>query len=208
MKRVLWISVVLGVVAMPAWAGGLDALRDFVRQTQSAQGHFEQTVESRSGRKPSQTSGQFAFVRPGKFRWLIEKPYPQTLIADGQWLWVYDPDLNQVTRKKIGQALGASPAAVLFGSSDLERNFTLREAGEKDGLQWVDVIPKASDAPFSHLLAGFAASGGAVQLRAMDLHDNFGQISHLRFTQVERNPRLDAQAFRFTPPKGADVVGE
>lgn len=185
-------------------ADGLAQLKQFMDGTRSARGSFTQQVFSKSGRKPQPASGTFAFSRPGKFRWTYEKPYAQLLVGDGSKLWAYDQELNQVTTKKLGQALGSTPAAILAGDNSLDRNFVLKDAGSADGLEWIEATPKADDSSFERIRMGF--SGG--QLKAMLLNDNFGQTTSLLFGQIERNPSLDAGLFRFTPPKGADVVGE
>ncbi len=185
-------------------ADSLAQLRQFMDGTRSARGSFNQQVLSKSGRKPQQASGTFAFSRPGKFRWTYEKPYAQLLVGDGSKLWAWDQELNQVTTKKLGQALGSTPAAILAGDNSLEKNFTLKDDGTADGLEWVEARPKADDSSFERIRMGF--SGG--QLKAMVLHDNFGQTTSLSFLQMERNPTLDAGLFRFVPPKGADVIGD
>lgn len=185
-------------------ADGLAQLRQFMDGTRTARGSFTQQVFSKSGRKPQPASGTFAFSRPGKFRWTYEKPYAQLLVGDGSKLWAYDQELNQVTTKKLGQALGSTPAAILAGDNSLDKNFVLKDAGSADGLEWIEATPKADDSSFERIRMGF--SGG--QLKAMLLNDNFGQTTSLLFGQIERNPSLDAGLFRFTPPKGADVVGE
>ncbi len=187
-----------------AHADSLAQLKQFIDGTRSARGSFSQQVFSKSGRKPQQASGTFAFSRPGKFRWTYEKPYAQLLVGDGTKLWAWDQELNQVTTKKLGQALGSTPAAILAGDNSLEKNFTLQDDGAADGLEWVEARPKAEDSSFERIRMGFA--GG--QLKAMVLHDNFGQTTSLNFLQMERNPSLDAGLFRFVPPKGADVVGD
>lgn len=185
-------------------ADGLAQLKQFMDGTRSARGSFSQQVYSKSGRKPQAASGTFAFSRPGKFRWTYEKPYAQLLVGDGSKLWAYDQELNQVTTKKLGQALGSTPAAILAGDNSFDKNFVLKDAGSADGLEWIEATPKAEDSSFERIRMGFA--GG--QLKAMLLNDNFGQTTSLLFGQIERNPSLDAGLFRFTPPKGADVVGE
>lgn len=196
--------VSLLLVAGDARADGLAQLKQFMEGTRSARGSFTQRVLSKSGRKPQQASGSFAFARPGKFRWTYEKPYAQLLVGDGSKLWAYDQELNQVTTKKLGQALGNTPAAILAGDNALDRNFALKDAGAADGLEWVEAVPKGDDSSFERIRLGLA--GG--QLKAMVLYDNFGQTTSLQFGQLERNPSLDASLFRFVPPAGADVVGE
>ena len=187
-----------------AHADALAQLRQFMDGTRAARGSFTQQVYAKSGRKPQQASGTFAFSRPGKFRWTYEKPYAQLLVGDGAKLWAWDQELNQVTTKKLGQALGSTPAAILAGENALEKNFILHDDGASDGMEWVEARPRAEDSSFERIRLGFA--GG--QLKAMVLHDNFGQITALNFVQMERNPALDPGLFRFVPPKGADVVGD
>lgn len=187
-----------------AFAGAIDQLKAFVAATHSARAAFTQTVTGKSGRKPQQSSGQMMFARPGKFRWVYEKPYPQLLVGDGAKLWVYDPDLKQVSVTALGKALGSSPAALLAGENSIEKNFLLAEGGNRDDLDWVEAKPKSADSSFTQMRIGF--SGG--ELRAMEISDNFGQTTLIRFTGLERNPALPADIFHFTPPKGADVIGE
>ncbi|WP_374479673.1 outer membrane lipoprotein chaperone LolA [Zoogloea sp.] len=198
------LGLALALAAGSAQADGLGQLKQFMEGTRTAKGSFTQQVMSKSGRKPQQAAGTFAFARPGKFRWTYEKPYAQLLVGDGSKLWAYDQELNQVTTKKLGQALGTTPAAILAGDNALDKNFVLKDAGSADGLEWVEATPKASDSSFERIRMGFA--GG--QLKAMILNDNFGQTTSLNFGHMERNPSLDAGLFRFVPPKGADLVGE
>ena len=200
--RALGFAILLS--AGSARADGLAQLKQFMDGTRTARGSFSQQVFSKSGRKPQQASGTFAFSRPGKFRWIYEKPYAQVLVGDGSKLWAYDQELNQVTTKKLGQALGSTPAAILAGDNSLDKNFVLKDAGSSDGLEWVEATPRADDSSFERIRLGFA--GG--QLKAMLINDNFGQTTALQFGPMERNPSLDAAQFRFVPPKGADVVGE
>jgi outer membrane lipoprotein carrier protein len=190
-----------------ASASALEQFKSFVSGTKAARGEFTQTqVRSKSatGKAPPASSGTFVFARPGKFIWTYQKPYEQVLQADGETLYIYDKDLNQVTTRKLGNALGSSPAAILFGSNDLEKNFTLAEAGSRDGLEWLSATPKAKDTTFEQI--GIGLKDGVPQ--AMELKDSFGQTSVLKFTSFQRNPQLGAQHFKFEVPKGADVVNQ
>jgi outer membrane lipoprotein carrier protein len=192
-------------IAGSAGAAALDQFKTFVASTKSARGDFTQKlIKNVDGKeKVSQpASGTFLFARPGKFIWTYQKPYEQVLQADGDQLYVYDKDLNQVTVKKLGDALGSSPAAILFGSNDLEKNFTLSDAGARDGLEWLKAIPKTKDTSFEQILIGL--KNGAPE--AMELKDNFGQTSVLAFRKFEKNPALNATSFKFVMPKGADVI--
>jgi outer membrane lipoprotein carrier protein len=186
-----------------ARASGIDQFKAFLATTKHARGSFAQSVVGKSGRKPQQSAGFFALSRPGKFRWSYEKPYKQLLVSDGQKLWTYDPDLNQVTVRKLGQALGASPAALLAGDG-LEDNFVLAEGGTADGFEFVEATPKAKDGTFERVRIGFKDK----LPRVMEVRDNFGQTTTLLLNQIEVSATLPADVFRFTPPKGADVVGE
>ena len=191
------------LIAGAAHATALDQFKSFVSGTKSARGEFTQTqvMKTKTGKT---SSGTFVFARPGKFIWTYQKPYEQLLQADGETLYLYDKDLNQVTTRKLGGALGSSPAAILFGSNDLEKNFTLSEAGTRDGLEWLNATPKSKDTTFEQI--GIGLKDGIPQ--AMELKDNFGQTVLLKFTSFQRNPALGAQTFKFDVPKGAEVVNQ
>lgn len=185
-------------------ASGLDALHGFIAATASARGEFVQEVYDRKHKLTQESSGTLAFSRPGKFRWTYAKPYPQLIVGDGVKVWVYDADLNQVTVRPLEGALGSTPAALLAGSNEIERAFKLSDRGEKDGLEWVEARPLEKDSNFEMIRMGFSPSG----LEVMELADTFGQTTVLKFTALRRNPKLDADLFKFVPPKGADVIGE
>jgi outer membrane lipoprotein carrier protein len=186
-----------------AQASALDQFKSFVASTKAARGEFtqQQMKKAENSKIAPLSSGTFVFARPGKFIWTYVKPYEQLLQADGEQLYIYDKDLNQVTVKKLGNALGSSPAAILFGSNDLEKNFTLSEAGSRNGLEWLNAVPKAKDSTFEKISIGLR--NGTPE--AMELHDAFGQTSVLLFKRFEKNPPLTAQQFKFEMPKGADV---
>lgn len=196
-------------LALPALAhaSALAQFKSFVATTKAAKGEFTQrqvkTEDSNGGniKVSNPSTGTFQFARPGKFIWTYQKPYEQLLQADGEKLYIYDKDLNQVTIKKLGNALGSSPAAILFGSNDLEKNFTLKEAGNRDGMEWLHATPKAKDTTFDQIGIGLR-NGVPV---AMELRDSFGQVSLLSFTNFEKNPPMAADHFKFAVPKGADV---
>lgn len=188
----------------PASAAALERFQTFVRGTQSASANFEQKVFDRNKKLVQDSKGTFSFIRPGKFRWAFAKPYSQLIVGDGEKVWVHDEDLNQVTVRKLSHAVGATPAALISGSADVEQSFTFTESGDRDGLQWLDAKPKATDAGFERIRMGFGTNG----LEAMELVDQFGQQTALKFSNFQRNPKLDPGTFRFTPPKGADLLGQ
>src|SRR5205823_646107 len=155
--------------------------------TQSARASFEQRVYDQSRKLTQEANGSFVFQRPGRFRWVYAKPAEQLIVGDGERVWIYDRDLNQVTVRKLSRALGSTPAALLAGSSDIEAAFELSDAGERDGLEWLEARPREREAGFDRVRMGFAASG----IQAMELVDHFGQTTVLRFSNLVRNPKVD-----------------
>ena len=192
------------LVPLPLRASALEQFSRFISNTQSARAAFEQKVYGRNAKVVQESKGSFAFLRPGKFRWSYDKPYAQLIVGDGTRVWVYDPDLSQVTVKRMDQALTSTPAALLAGDNEVLRSFKLTESGAKDGLEWLEAIPKDKEGGFDRIRLGFGPSGPEV----MELSDSFGQLTVLRLSSFERNPKLDPGLFRFVPPKGADVVGD
>jgi outer membrane lipoprotein carrier protein len=198
------LGVALLCLGANALASGLDELHAFLEGTRTAQGKFTQVVTNREGRTTQTSSGTFAFERPGKFRWTYDKPFDQLIVGDGEKVYVYDRDLNQVIVRKLDAALGATPAALLAGDNALERNFTLTAGGAGEGLEFVNAVPRTADSQFKQIRIGFKS--GLPQ--RMVLTDAFGQTTDLAFSDVARNPKLPPDLFQFTPPKGADVVGQ
>jgi outer membrane lipoprotein carrier protein len=192
------------LIAAVADAATLERLRAFVRETQTARASFTQTVTDNAGRVVQQASGEFAIARPGRFRWSVERPYKQLLVGDGERVWIYDPDLNQVVVKRSDRALGSTPAALLAGKEEVEQAFDWRDLPAADGLEWLGATPKDKESTFSEIRLGFNDGG----LAALEIADNFGQHTVIKLSRLERNPKLAADLFRFAPPKGADVVGE
>ncbi len=204
MKHILAVLVWI-LLPFSAHAGGIDKLKEFIAATRSAQADFTQVVLDRNGKRIQSASGIMQFQRPGKFRWAYQKPYEQIIVGDGAKFWLYDVDLNQVTVKKLDAALGSSPAALLSGNNEIERGFVLKESGSQDGLDWLQAIAKTRDSSFEKILMAFNAQA---ELVVMELNDTFGNKTVLRFTAMQRNPKFSAQQFQFTPPKGADVLGD
>jgi outer membrane lipoprotein carrier protein len=198
------IALALFAFMLPAYGGGIERLNEFMTGTQSATGEFEQRIYGRDRKVVQESRGTLAFFRPGKFRWAYVKPYPQLIVGDGKRVWIYDEDLKQVTVRKLDQALGATPAALLAGANDALKAFVLKDDGAKDGLEWVEAIPREKESNFERIRMGFGFSG----LERMELTDTFGQTTELRFAGFQRNARVDPALFRFVPPKGADVIGD
>jgi outer membrane lipoprotein carrier protein len=199
MSKLLAIAALL--LAGAAHADSVDLLRDFAQNVKSGRAAFTQTVTSVDGAKKKDSSGQFEFVRPNRFRFTYAKPFEQQIVADGQKVWLYDVDLNQVTVRPMTQAIGATPAALLAGGT-LDKEFELKALPASDGLEWVQAAPRVKDGPIQSMRVGFKGS----VLAALEIVDAFGQRSMLRFTALEQNLKLADETFRFMPPKGADVI--
>ncbi|MDR7295035.1 outer membrane lipoprotein carrier protein [Pelomonas aquatica] len=204
MKRIL-LSLTL-LIASVAHADAVDALRDFGRDVKSGKANFTQTVTSPDGKRKKVSSGSFEFQRPNQFRFAYAKPFEQVIVADGQKVWIYDADLNQASSRKLADALGATPAALLAGAN-LERDFTLKAQPSDGGLDWVLAVPKQADAKqaestIQSLKLGFKGK----ELAAMEIVDAFGQRSRLDFSAVQANVPVAAERFQFKLPAGADLI--
>jgi outer membrane lipoprotein carrier protein len=210
------LAALLLAGAGAAGAEPLDQLHQFLAQTTSARGDFTQQsppqkpVDGAAGGaagpagKALVSHGSFEFLRPGRFRWTYRTPYEQLIVSDGEHLYLYDKDLNQVTKRKLAGALPASPASILFGSNDFERDFKVANDGSKDGIDWVLATPNGKDSLFERIRIGF--TGGMPV--AMQLRDSFGQSTQLAFDHLQRNPPLSSERFHFTPAPGVDVLEE
>ena len=206
MRRAFPTFVLLlgGLLALPVHAGPIEKMREFIQQTRSARAVFTQTVADSSGQISQKASGTVQFQRPGKFRWTYSKPYEQLIVGDGETLWIYDKDLNQVTQRKLDKALGSSPAALLAGADDIEKYFSLNAIGTKGKLDWLEVRPYDEDSLFDKVRMGFNKN----TLEVMELFDHFGQKTTILLSRLERNPVTPADTYTFTIPNGADVVTE
>lgn len=176
-------------------------LQSLLSNLHTMQGEFTQTVVNRSGKKQVST-GDFAISRPGKFRWNYQKPYEQLIVSDGKQVWLYDPDLNQVTIKQIDKALDASPAALLSGDNNLEKRYQLKVLAARDGVNWVEAVPRQNDSNFNRIRLGFSGN----DIRKMELEDNFGQSTQIELRSVNNNGKPNPALFSFTTPKGADEI--
>ncbi|MGI4780111.1 MAG: outer membrane lipoprotein chaperone LolA [Janthinobacterium lividum] len=212
MSKKYGVGLCLAAAVAGAWANdGLQSLEGFVKGAKSGRAEFTQTVTapSRDGQPPRSktSSGTFEFQRPGKFKFDYRKPFAQTIVADGQSLWLYDVELNQVTQRRQAQVLGATPAALVAAAPDLralQADFILESAPERDGLQWAKATPRTKDGQLQSIQVGFQGDA----LAALEILDSFGQRSVLKFSKVEVNPALAAATFAFKAPAGADLLKE
>lgn len=200
-------------VSLSVSAGGLESLDAFVKTVNSGRAEFVQVVSvpARDGQsvRSKTSSGSFEFVRPHRFKFVYRKPFEQSIVADGQTLWLYDVDLKQVTARQQSRLLGTTPAALLASAADLralQNEFQLSEAPGKDGLQWVLATPKSKDSQLQLVRVGFTAGQSIGTLAALEMIDSFGQRSVLNFSKVELNPILPYDTFQFKPPAGVDLI--
>ena len=200
MKKTLILATLLVSCAL-AHADAVDKLREFVREVKTGKATFTQTVTSADGARRKTSSGSFEFARPNRFRFDYAKPFVQVIVADGVKVWIFDADLNQASSRRIAQAIGSTPAALLSGAS-LEPEFMLSPEPSRDGLDWALASPRAKDGAFQSMRVGFRGK----DLAAVEIVDSFGQRSRLDFQRFTANPPTAAERFRFVPPAGADVI--
>ena len=202
--RLLFILLSLIVNAFPVHAGEGRAMLDkFLTETNTMSASFKQILMSNEGKLLQESEGLFYLQRPGKFRWNYTSPYPQEIVSDGDHVWIYDVDLEQVTVQKQASTLNNTPMALLESRENLESAFTIIERGEDAGMQRIELVNRESDSDFSRILLGLDEQG----LRYLQLLDQFEQTTHIRFMDLKSNPELDASIFEFTPPAGVDVFG-
>ncbi len=191
-------------VSFNAYAGEGRVLLDrFLTQTQTMSAKFKQTLKSSDGSLLQESSGEFYLQRPGKFRWNYLQPYPQEIVSDGDNVWIFDIDLEQVTVQKQGAGQNNTPMALLQNRQSLEDAFEIHERGSDSGLHRIELLNKKDDSDFDRVMVGLDGSG----LRFLQLHDQFEQTTYIFFTELKSNPELDAALFEFIPPEGVDVFG-
>jgi outer membrane lipoprotein carrier protein len=208
MKK-LFATFALSALTLAAHAGAMESLETFIRTAKTGRADFTQVITgpARQGQaaRTKTSSGTFEFQRPNHFRFEYRKPFEQTIVADGQTLWLHDKDLNQVSSRKQAKVLGSTPAALIAASPDLEtlkRDFDLQVLPDSNGLQWVQATPKQKEGQLTSMRVGFRGD----QLASLDILDSFGQKSVLTFNNMQVNSAIPAETFVFTPPKGTDVV--
>ena len=188
-----------------AQAGAMKSLESFVRDVRKSRAIFSQIMLDKNAEIIQEANGTMQFERPGKFRWNYKKPYEQLIIGDGETVWFYDIDLNQVTIRKLDIAIGSSPAALLAGENVIEANIDLDEIGLQGELEWLEAKPRIKEGSFESVRLGFTQTGS---LKKVILHDSFGQTTVIIFSNIEKNPYLESELFKFTPPKNSDVISD
>ena len=203
MRLLTGLGLATLLFASSAHAGGRDDLTTFTKGLKGLDGTFTQQVFDANGRKKETSNGRVAMSAPRYFRWEYAKPFEQLIVADGKVIWVYDPDLKQVTRREQGGEEQSSPLAALLDPARLDREFLVKELPATDGLDWIELRPRNPDkATFESARLGFGDAG----LSRMRVVDPLGQRTELTFTKWKRNPSFAGSTFRFAPPKGVDVV--
>ncbi len=202
--RTLQSGVLLASLTLqPALAQtAAEQLARFSSEVRTLDAKFTQLVLGEDGEQVAQSSGTVQLMRPGRFRWEYEEPDVQLILADGERLWIYDEELEQATVKSLEDALGAAPIALLIGERPLKEQFNIKETGERDGLDWVQLAPRVQDIEFNRIRLGLDDSG----IRRMILHDQFGQTTVIRLDKVRTNVEIDPTRFEFEPSAGTDVI--
>ena len=203
MKKLI-IFIAFLFAASNTYATGIEALHRFISDTKTAQADFTQTVLNKDGSVKQQATGTVIFSRPGKFRWTYATPFKQIIVGDDDKIYLYDVDLAQVTIKHLDPAMGGSPAALLAGDNSMEKFYLLKDAGSHDGLSWLIATPKQKDSAFRQIAMGFDQHS----LVEMKIYDNFGTTTAIKLSQMARNLKLPADAFKFIPPAGVDVISD
>ena len=204
MIKLILMFLMLSVSIVANAATGKQRLQDFFSDVSAVRADFKQQVLGKDKQNLQETSGQMLLLRPGRFRWDYKKPYEQQIISNGKKVWLYDVDLEQVTVKTVDGVLGSTPALLLSSDTPIEENFTINELGTEQDLQWVELLPLEKESGFERLVLAFDDTN----LVSMELHDAFGQLTRLLFSNIERNPVIDPVKFDFIPPKDVDVIGE
>jgi chaperone LolA len=205
MRFLKFLSVLAALIILPlsVHAGqGLDGLDSFLKNMKTLQGQFVQTQFNADRRETQRASGTLEMSRPGKFRWVYVQPYHQELVADGESLWIYDQDLEQVTQKPLLQATAQAPIMLLLEKKSLDKDYLLTDLGSDQGLDWVGLKPRKDEADVREVKLAFEKK----MLARMQLTDAFGQITLIEFKEMKMNPKLAEGAFNFVPPSGVDVV--
>lgn len=198
-----WRVLALLSLSFNAWAGTtLDGLDGFLKNMKTLQGEFVQTQFNADRRETQRASGTLELARPGKFRWVYAQPYHQELVADGESLWIYDQDLEQVTQKPLLQATAQAPIMLLLEKKSLDKDYLLTDLGSDQGLNWVGLKPRKDEADVREVKLAFDKN----MLARMQLTDAFGQITLIEFKAMKMNPPLPDNVFTFVPPAGVDVV--
>ena len=205
-KSGMWVLVIATLLAVTSVQAetGTQRLQHFMKHVKTLDATFTQEVVSDKGQIAKTAYGTFLLKRPGKFRWQYQSPSPQVIVSDGRNLWIHDIELEQVTVKPISSGLGSTPAAILLQRHDFNRDYVVLERPAREGLEWVDLRPKKKNGDFKRILIGLDDEG----IQAMDLYDQFGQITMIRFQESQVNKSISNSKFKFTPPPGADVIGK
>ena len=190
--------------AAPQAGNGIARMHAFLKDVRSLKADFTQVVLDANLRQVKESVGTLAIKRPDRFRWDYATPNQEIIVADGRRVWIYDVELQQVTVKSLNGTLAASPAVLLSGSNNVQQNFIVKDLGEENGLEWVGLTPKVKDTDFDNVKLGFKGNNVAV----MELKDALGNLTRITFSHLILNPAIPDDVFQFTPPAGADVIGD
>lgn len=190
-------------LSQTALAGGKESMAKYLKGLIGFQADFAQTI-TQGGKEKQTSTGQLSLEKPGKFRWDYEAPHKHMVLADTNHVWVYDPDLEQVTRRKQASALQGTPAQVLVSNDPLEKNFKIKDEGKKKGLEWIRLFPRDKDSQYDKIRLAFKGKN----LDRLVIYDKFDQVTVIKFSKIRRNPRFPWDYFLFEPPQGTDVLDQ
>jgi len=201
MKKLLIMITLLYSINFAQAQEPIKELKKFLANSQTLSSKFKQVLFDKDNKIKQASEGLFTLSRPGKFRWSYQKPFIQEIVSNAGKVWFYDADLDQVTIKKLDKSMGSTPALLLSGEIDIEKEFKLEDQGEEEGLSWIKLVPKNEETSFKYILIGLDKG----TLGGMELSDNFGQLTRIYFSEVNINPQLEDKEFVFIIPEGADV---
>ena len=210
MQLGLWcgsLALIVSSTLAPSAAAATSAteyLDRFYNEVQTFAARFQQVVLDEELNPIEESSGAMQIKRPGRFRWDYEPPNEQVIVGDGSRIWIYDLELEQITVRPMGKALGETPAGLLAGGTDVRDGFELQDLGEMGSLVWLRMVPKKSEGGFEDMRIGFQDG----QIRVLELVDGLGQTTRITLTEAAENPRLPDSQFQFQPPPGVDVIDE
>lgn len=200
-KSVFQVVVLLLVVSSVQASNGLEQMKRFLNGVTTLQANFEQTVFDQETQRVIDSSGVFSLKRPGQFRWDYTQPEAQQIVADGRQIWLYDPELEQVSVQSQDTALQGTPAMLLIAGDSVEKHFTVQDLGERDNTGWVELVPRSEESQFARILLAFSDD----QLQSMEMVDKFGQITRFHFSDINTHPQFASRFFVFEAPDNIDV---
>ena len=204
MKMIKIFALLLFATASYAESSDEDILKRFLSNMQTLEANFKQTLVDDQGIELESTSGVVFLNRPDKFRWDYKIPYTQTIVTNGELLWFYDEDLEQVTIRDVTTSIENTPSAIFGSYEDLDAQFIIIELGNIEEFDWVELTPRDIESQYNSIRLGFEKD----KLGMMVMFDNLGQVTRIDFTEEVLNKKMDDSIFNFEPPQGIDILDD